>query len=65
MRADLTGASLVSANLDTAMFMKAKLARADFKGANLFQANFTRAQGDSATSFEDAHVARAYHGPQD
>lgn len=58
MRSDLGGAELTSVNLMEAMLQNAKLPGASFEKANLFQANLMNAEGDTATSFKDAHVVR-------
>ncbi|WP_437293589.1 DUF2169 family type VI secretion system accessory protein [Sorangium sp. So ce426] len=58
MRADLGDAELSDANLMEAMLQGAKVHGASFSRANLFRANLMGTEGDTRTSFKDAHVVQ-------
>ncbi|WP_437627261.1 DUF2169 family type VI secretion system accessory protein [Sorangium sp. So ce1151] len=58
MRTNLGDAELSDANLMEAMLQGAHVRGTSFLRANLFRANLMGAEGDTRTSFKDAHVVR-------
>ncbi|WP_437995444.1 DUF2169 domain-containing protein [Sorangium sp. So ce185] len=56
IRTNLDRASLRGCNLTEAILSKSRLAGADFTGAQLCRADFSRARGDSRTTFAEASV---------
>ncbi|WP_437923421.1 DUF2169 domain-containing protein [Sorangium sp. So ce291] len=56
IRANLDRASLRGCNLTEALLSKSRMAGADFTGAQLCRADFSRARGDSRTTFAEASV---------